>query len=594
MVAATQESTETPPGGPAGSRDRDRDRDRSLAARVRAGAAGLRRRPSGPTAFLLGVLLLQGVFLGWLARDLYFVWGDDYDFILLRGTIPGINRNWLEPHDDHWMTSVIAIYRGLFYFFGVRTYLPYVLVPIILHLVLAFMVYLVVRRLGVHPWMSVAAGGLVAFLGAGAQAVLWSTAMGLTASALLGYVAVYVGLRGGFDPGRMHWVWVPLVAGLTFSGTGVIAVAFVTAFAWCLRGWRTAARVVWLPAAVFLAWYVMYGHVGAKDPLTDPWLYLQAPNYVWSGLTAAVGRASGVPEAGGALMIAVVLAVILAPRRVPLGMRSLALAGVLAAFGQLTLAAATRPGFGMDNFTSGRYSYLTMVFLMPAVVMCLTLVAGAVGKDHRPAVLLLVGVLALGYIANGQHLFHREHGGYQLVTDSWSGIMRGIRAAAQDGERVLTHDPVDEVHKRFRPDLAAHPAMWAELPTGEATARERLDAEHRFFTSVGEESRGLLVPSDVELSFGFTSQPPRRGGCSEHTTRGDGGVISVETGDGVELTVAGPGDTITTWLERDGVDSPRREWTIEPDTGYFVSTTAKQANLVITVSAPGTYRLCRG
>ena len=304
-----------------------------------------------------------------------------------------------------------------------------------------------------------------------------------------------------------------------------------------------------------------------------------------------MGEASGVPGAGGALAVAVVLGALLAPRHIPLGLRSLALAGVLAGLGQLTLAALTRPGF---DFTNGRYGYLTLVFLTPAVLVCAMILAERIG-DLRPQAMVVVGVLALGYVMNGQHLFHQESVGYRAATQAWPGIMRGIRAAAQADERVLTLDPVENVHKRFRPDVAAHPAMWAELPEGEATASERLDAEHRFFTSVGEEAQGLLVRTDVDLSYGFTSQPPEEGGCSEHTTRGNGGLISVDTGaTGTEVTVAGPGDTLTTWLSRDGVESPRREWPVDPDTGYFVSTTARGASLHIVVGVPGTYRLCRG
>ena len=177
-------------------------------------------RPSTPTLVVLVLLLLQGAFLAWLADDLWFVWGDDYDFLLMRGTVPGVDRSWLEPHDDHWMTSVIAIYRSIFSVVGIRSYLPYAMVPIVFHLLLALVMYVVVRRLGGGAWVAAAGAGFVAFLGAGGQAVLWTTAMGLTGSALLAYVAIYAGLSGGFAPGRTLRVWAPLVLGLTFSGTG--------------------------------------------------------------------------------------------------------------------------------------------------------------------------------------------------------------------------------------------------------------------------------------------------------------------------------------------------------------------------------------
>ena len=76
----------------------------------------------------------QAAFLLYLGRSMWFVWGDDYDFFLMRGTIPGVNVGLWAPHDDHWMTAVVLIDRALFPAFGVQTYLPYVAVSIGLHL----------------------------------------------------------------------------------------------------------------------------------------------------------------------------------------------------------------------------------------------------------------------------------------------------------------------------------------------------------------------------------------------------------------------------------------------------------------------------
>jgi hypothetical protein len=554
------------------------------------------RRVSLPTFVLLLVLAAQGAFLIWLVTGLYFVWGDDYDFLLLRGTIPGVGVSWLEPHDDHWMTSVVVIFRVIFHFFGVRTYVPYGVVTVVLHLATALVMFLLVRRLGARPWPSVFAGTFVAFLGAGAQAVLWDTTMGLIGSIFFGFLAVYLGARFGYHSGRLRWSWLPLVVGLTFSGTGVVAVAFAAAFAWCRTGWRAGLRVLSVPTGVFVLWYISYGRTGAKPPLADHWAYLQVPAFVWTGLTSAVGAASGIPGAGGALTVALVLGTVMAPRHVPAPLRHLALAGLIGAFAQLSLAAITRPMFGIDDFSSGRYAYLTMVFLTPAVLVGLSGLAPLV-KEPRHVVAFLAGVLLVAYAVNGQHLFRKEFEGRSYVTGPWPGIMRGIRAAAQEGEAVLTRDTAkgDFPNRRFRADLVATPTMWKELPAGQATPKERLDAEQRFFVSVGSTSKGLLVRTKVELSFGFTTQPKPGFGCSVHSTSVGGSVIAVETGDtGAEVGVFGPNSTFTTSLRRGDLSSANREWQVEPAVSHFVSTTAKDAELFIAVDKPGTYKICKG
>jgi hypothetical protein len=205
----------------------------------------------------------------------------------------------------------------------------------------------------------------------------------------------------------------------------------------------------------------------------------------------------------------------------------------------------------------------------------------------------MIGLLALGYVVNGQHLFRQEYEGRLLVTEPWPGIMKGLRAAAQNGERVLTREPVDYVHQRFRPDLAVHPSMWKELPRGEATRAERLEAEQRFMVSVGKKPKGLLVGADVDLFFGFTTEFGSTPGCSFHEADKAGAIVVVDTGDtGAEVGVLGPVTKINTALRRDGVESGQREWTVEPDVAHFVSSTAKNAELYIGLDKPGKYKIC--
>ena len=64
-------------------------------------------------AFLLYMLL---------ARDQWF-FQDDWDFIANRDG--GSFRDLMRPHNVHWSTLPIVVYRGLFQIFGLNTYRPY-------------------------------------------------------------------------------------------------------------------------------------------------------------------------------------------------------------------------------------------------------------------------------------------------------------------------------------------------------------------------------------------------------------------------------------------------------------------------------------
>ena len=528
----------------------------------------------------------QAAFLLYLGRSMWFVWGDDYDFFLMRGTIPGVNVGLWAPHDDHWMTAVVLIDRALFPAFGVQTYLPYVAVSIGLHLAVTVVIYLMLLRVGVRPWTGVAAAVVALFAGVGAQAVLWNTTTGLIGALFCGLLAVYLLERSG-GAGRARWVAVAvLVVGLTFSGTGIVAALLAGVFTMLRRGWRSAVPVALVPAAVFVTWYVAFGHSGVKPALTDKWDYLGVASYVWVGLTSCLEGASGIDGAGPVLLLGLVAVMLGAPARVPAGLRAFALAGLCAALGQLTLAAISRPSFGAENFTGGRYAYLTLMFLVPAVAVALTVLAPWVTAPRAVAAGLALFVLA-AYVAHASDLFHEEQRDRDLVSGSWPGIMQGLRDAAMAGEAVLTTEPfpTNEVHGRFRADLAARKEFWKAIPEGDATLAERLHAESMFFTGVDTDAFPVGSGDTLRPALGFTSTRPLTAGCRTLTAPSAIAVLAIDTGpEGAQFGISGPTETVTTHLVRDGVESPERTWDVKPGRGVWVATTAADAELVVNVS----------
>src|SRR5437773_333619 len=73
---------------------------------------------------------------------------DEWDFLADRNG--GDLGDLLRPHTNvHWSTLPIIVYRVLWRLFGLRTYVPYQVVLILLHLTAAFLLRKVMRRAGV-------------------------------------------------------------------------------------------------------------------------------------------------------------------------------------------------------------------------------------------------------------------------------------------------------------------------------------------------------------------------------------------------------------------------------------------------------------
>jgi hypothetical protein len=540
-----------------------------------------------PLAVVLLAVLVQGVLLVVFASRLYFFGGDDWDFLLFRGTIPGVNRGWFVPHYDHWSTAAIAIYRVLFHFFGLRHYLPYGLVVIVFHLTACLLLYALLRRAGSGAWAAAAATVVGVFLGAGAQAILWDVELTLLGSLVCGFAALLV-LQGGADAGRLRVVWGLLVLALSFSGLGITVIGCAALFVLLRSGWREALAVASVPTLVFAVWFVWIGHTGADAGQSSAWELTQVPSQVWLVITSALESTSAIPGTGGVLLLVLVAGTTLS-HETPRPLRDLALAGIGASLFQTFLTALVRPGIA----STGRYTYLVVIFLLPAVAVCLAALARRT-PEPRWLVGLLGGVLVLGVAANGVYLEHKYYSATRSYTDAWPGTIRGIVAASADRQRVLTENPEEWFSEGFSPSLVASEAIRDKLPPGHATAAERLEAERQFYVGVSDEPFSLMSGGEVSLLY-FLDPIQDGEGCGTYRAAADAGVITVDVGSADnEVAVRSDSTSVRTYLVRDGRESDERTWSVDPDDTTYVASTAKGAQLVMVFNRGGTYTVCRG
>ena len=320
----------------------------------------------------LHIATLAGAFvlLLWLNRDHWFI-TDEWNALVDRRLIGDETHLGIwDPHNEHWATIPVLLYRLLFALFGVQTYWPYVVVLLLVHLTVVHLLWRIMKRIGVEPMLATVLCGVFAVLGAASDNLFLAFQITLVAPLAFGLGALLVTPVRGAWQRRDVVVWLLLVLGLMCSGTGVTVVVVVGLAVLLGRGWKLAASMVALPAVVYGAWYLTYGHEAAdqSEPLQDA---LRAtPAFVWNGLTRALDATTGLDGIAPALLVALAgwLVVRAHPRTEPWPI-PVAMAAGAAAF--LFLTAIRRSGEGIDAGGTSRYIYGTIALLLPVLAMAI-------------------------------------------------------------------------------------------------------------------------------------------------------------------------------------------------------------------------------
>ena len=130
-------------------------------------ATALRSRLRGSALAHAVSLIIAGILLLWIDRKQWFFY-DDWDFIT--GAVSsGPHSGLFAPHNEHWSTGPILIYRALFAVVGVRSYFPYIFVLVALHLLAAHLLWRLMVRTGSDKWIASGLCGAFLVLGAGAE-----------------------------------------------------------------------------------------------------------------------------------------------------------------------------------------------------------------------------------------------------------------------------------------------------------------------------------------------------------------------------------------------------------------------------------------
>ena len=341
----------------------------------------LSRRPEVPIA---GVGVAWMFWLAVTSHQWFFA--DEWDFIATRSRPPlaepgRVADMLLTPHNEHWSTLPILVYRAVFGVVGLRAYWPYLIVLYAFHLTVLALVVRLMRRSGVPVVMRCFAVAIFVAYGAGAENLLWAFQfawMGACIAGLLLAEIVDVG-PAALTRGRIVVAWLVGIAGLMCAGVGVSMVAAGVIVAFLRHGWRKALVIGVVPAFTQVAWTVAYGR--NASPVETRWTSVlhKAVGYTWRAITSTVDRTIGLPGLG----VLVVAALIVFVSRNGATMRHthasvLGLAGASLPF--LGLVAIGR--VEVDNPNASRYSYILFVLLGPLTFVAL---AKRLDAAHPPA-----------------------------------------------------------------------------------------------------------------------------------------------------------------------------------------------------------------
>jgi hypothetical protein len=320
---------------------------------------------------------------------------DEWDF--LAGRKAGSLDDLFRPHNGHWTTLPVLTFRALYAGFGLRTYLPYRLVIIVLYLVAAALLLVVMRRAHVDPWIATAAATLFALFGAGWENIILPFQIAFTGSFTFGlaYLLV-VDHEGPFNARDGAGLLLGLCS-LMCSAVGVVMVAVVGAATLVRRG-RVVALLHVIPMATCYALWLVT--IGRRETGVGRYTASDILGFLRAGLIRVFGTIGPATWFGFAIVAVLVAGTVFAAidRRGTPRLDELAapVALFVGALGLLAVTAVNRASFGADWARQSRYVSLVGAMMLPALAVA----ADAFARRWRWCFPLAIAFFLVGIPAN--------------------------------------------------------------------------------------------------------------------------------------------------------------------------------------------------
>ena len=382
--------------------------------------------------------------------------GDEWNFLVGRGLsyAPTNPQSIWFPHNEHWSTLPVLLWRALYSGFHLSTYWPYILPVLFAQVAVMHLAWRISLRAGAAPWVATAAVAVLGFLGAGSEDLAWGFQIGFVGSVLFGLLAFDLMDQPGAAKraGYLTLASLCLLASLMCSTIGDAMVVGAAVLALARLPWKRALAVLALPVVAYGAWFAGVGRLGLaahSDRFTLGTL-TSLPRFVWDGLSWALGRAFNLEAAGVVILIGIIAWVAWHAAKI------LREQPVLLALSAATVSFYLLAGLGRDISTGtpdvSRYVYVAIALLTPVIATLLS-------PQRAPAVVRLaaVALLVVTLIGNvggpappDQRRDH-DHGQCQAVGGA-QGVQDGnpdpgqgcaVRQVADHGEAEPLHPAVE-------------------------------------------------------------------------------------------------------------------------------------------------------
>ena len=321
--------------------------------------------------------------------------GDEWDFLVERDASK--LGDLLRAHGEHLTLLPILVYRFLWSLFGIRSYFPYQVPVVLLHLIAAVLLRIIMRRSGVNPWIATSAASILVLFGPGAENIIWAFQITFAGSLVFGLAQLLLADHAG-PGGSRDWCALGVgLLGLLCSGFAPLPVAVVGAVVLVRRGWRPALFQTAPLAVVFLSWWLLVGPDRIPDPYGRAADAGEIIHFVCTGIVATLTGlgGSGVIGAlfGAALLAGLVVAWLPLPREERLRQAIMPLSLLIAGIAFLFLAGYGRWWIGDQVGSSSRYVHVFAAFTLPALAVAFD----ALARRWRfgvpaAAILLAVGI----------------------------------------------------------------------------------------------------------------------------------------------------------------------------------------------------------
>ncbi len=244
---------------------------------------------------------------------------DSWEFLMNRRAFTA--DAFLRPHNEHIVLIPVAIEQLLLHLFGMDTPRPEYVVLTAGLLVTDWLLFVYLRR-RVGGWFALFGALLILFLGPAWELLLWPFEISLLGSVLFGLAMLLALERDDRAGDLLACLFLALSLGFSSLGIPFVAAALVAVALSPRERWRGRAFVFVVPALLYAAWYLGWGH-NAETHVTVRNL-LASPRFVVDAVTIGLGNLFGLgtnPNGGavettwGAVLLAVIVAALVFRRR---------------------------------------------------------------------------------------------------------------------------------------------------------------------------------------------------------------------------------------------------------------------------------------